>query len=425
MQRAVSHLDGRESGGAVEPIILARTLLRAQTDARLVQLAAEGHERPFEVIVERYRRPLERYCRRLLAPAMAEDVVQQVFLAAWLALRDGTQVRCLHGWLYRIAYNAALAAAHRPEFDYAQLRDSDRCADAADCVLERRATVREALAALATLPDRQREALLRIAVESRSPAEVADEFGLSRNALRQLVFRARSTLRAGAVAVAPSHLVAWVASLGQAGTGAVTTTTSGALLKVGAAALAAGAVGVSTAELVERPDRVPANPAAATARAAAGASGIAHDSVAPTARVESMALLRRDDRPGRRETAPRSGKGESGSERGAAPSRGVVPGDSERPGDQGQDDGSQEPKPDEDPGNADVTLDTDSDPDALARHASSDDESPDPDVQSSAESPSDDESPDPETDASESDEPGPEASTAEADDQPQAGASGP
>jgi hypothetical protein len=39
-------------------------LLRTQTDERLVALAAAGHERAFEAIVERYRRPLLRHCRR-------------------------------------------------------------------------------------------------------------------------------------------------------------------------------------------------------------------------------------------------------------------------------------------------------------------------------------------------------------------------
>jgi hypothetical protein len=33
-------------------------LLRAQTDERLVELARAGHERAFEAIVERYRKPL-------------------------------------------------------------------------------------------------------------------------------------------------------------------------------------------------------------------------------------------------------------------------------------------------------------------------------------------------------------------------------
>ena len=42
------------------------TLLRTQSDERLAALAAAGHERAFEAIVERYRRPLLRPCRRYL-----------------------------------------------------------------------------------------------------------------------------------------------------------------------------------------------------------------------------------------------------------------------------------------------------------------------------------------------------------------------
>ena len=50
-------------------------LLRTQSDARLVALAREGHERAFEAIVERYRRQLLRTCRRVLAEARAEDAL--------------------------------------------------------------------------------------------------------------------------------------------------------------------------------------------------------------------------------------------------------------------------------------------------------------------------------------------------------------
>lgn len=39
-------------------------LLAAQSDQRLVALVKEGHERAFEALVQRYRRPLLRYCRR-------------------------------------------------------------------------------------------------------------------------------------------------------------------------------------------------------------------------------------------------------------------------------------------------------------------------------------------------------------------------
>ena len=68
----------------------------------------DGHDRAFEAIVERYRRPLQRYLRRLLSEPLAEDVLQASFVRAWQALRAGTEVRDLRPWLYRIAHNQAL-----------------------------------------------------------------------------------------------------------------------------------------------------------------------------------------------------------------------------------------------------------------------------------------------------------------------------
>ena len=39
-------------------------LLSGQSDERLLNLARAGHERAFEALVQRYRRPLLRFCRR-------------------------------------------------------------------------------------------------------------------------------------------------------------------------------------------------------------------------------------------------------------------------------------------------------------------------------------------------------------------------
>ena len=94
--------------------LVSTPLLRAQSDRRLVALAADGHDRAFEAIVERYRRPLQRYLRRLLSEALAEDVLQATFVRAWQALRAGTDVRELRPWLYRIAHNQALKRCARP-----------------------------------------------------------------------------------------------------------------------------------------------------------------------------------------------------------------------------------------------------------------------------------------------------------------------
>src|SRR5215218_9381563 len=127
-------------------------LLRTQSDARLVALAREGHERAFEAIVERYRRQLLRSCRRVLPEARAEDALQQALLAAWRALERGDEVRELRPWLHRIAHNTSLNLLRQSGYDYEQLQESLRIADAAEDELERRAAVRQTPHGLASLP---------------------------------------------------------------------------------------------------------------------------------------------------------------------------------------------------------------------------------------------------------------------------------
>src|SRR3954447_10246351 len=189
-------------------------LLRTQSDERLVALARAGHERAFEAIVERYRAALLRASRRYLPEARAEDALQQAFISAWGALQRGDEIRDLRAWLYRIVHNTALNQLRVAGYDYAELEDSLRGTDAPQEEMERRAVVRQTLTGLAALPDRQREALLRIAVEGRSQDEVARELGVSEGAVRQLVHRARMTLRAATTAVIPWPVAEWAAAAG-------------------------------------------------------------------------------------------------------------------------------------------------------------------------------------------------------------------
>ena len=186
-------------------------LLRTQSDERLVVLARAGHERAFEAIVERYRGPLLRAARRYLPEARAEDALQQAYISAWSALQRGDEVRDLRAWLYRIVHNTALNQLRVSGYDYAELEDSLRASDAPQEEMERRAIVRQTLTGLAALPERQREALLRVAVEGRSQEEVARELGVTEGAVRQLVHRARLTLRAAATAITPLPVATWAA----------------------------------------------------------------------------------------------------------------------------------------------------------------------------------------------------------------------
>ena len=227
------------------------SLLRTQSDERLVELARAGHERAFEAIVQRYRKPLLRACRRYLPEARAEDALQQALLAAWTALQRGDEVRELRPWLYRIAHNTSLNTVRMSGYDHAELADSLRATDAPDEELERRAIVRQTLAGVAALPERQREALLRMALEGAGAEEVARDLGLSTGAVRQLVHRARMTLRAAATAITPLPLAGWAAGASGAGDGfaqriaelcapAATAGAGATVAKVGAVAVLAG-----------------------------------------------------------------------------------------------------------------------------------------------------------------------------------------
>src|SRR4051795_10048779 len=186
-------------------------LLRTQSDDRLVELARAGHERAFEAIVERYRGALLRASRRYLPEARAEDALQQAFISAWSALQRGDEIRDLRAWLYRIVHNTALNQLRVSGYDYAELDDALRGSEAPQEEMERRAVMRQTLTGLAALPNRQRDALLRGAIEGRSQEEVARELGVTEGAVRQLVHRARLTLRAAATAITPLPLATWAA----------------------------------------------------------------------------------------------------------------------------------------------------------------------------------------------------------------------
>ena len=183
--------------------VLGAPVLACQTDERLVELFRSGHDAAFEALVRRYRRPLLAYSRRLLPDERSEDALQQAFLNAYRAMRDGTGELRVRPWLYRIVHNAALDVLRRSCREELPLSDDHEAVEHPDQVFERRERLRETIAAVQALPQRQRDAIVLQELEGRSHEEIASRIGISEGAVRQLIHRARGSLRAAAAAIFP------------------------------------------------------------------------------------------------------------------------------------------------------------------------------------------------------------------------------
>ncbi len=235
----------------IEPARLAGSaLLRTQSDERLVDLTRDGNDRAFEAIVQRYRRPLLRYCTRMLPVTRAEDAGQQAFLSASTAIRSGDAELNLKPWLYRIAHNATLNALRQNGWTHEQLDESVDGVERPDQAAERRERFGEVMLAVKALPERQRDAILLREMEGRSYDEIASALDVTDGAVRQLLNRARTTLRAAAAALVPPDLAAWLAMRGGpadsvgARIAEICTGAGGAAVaaKLGAAVVVAGAI---------------------------------------------------------------------------------------------------------------------------------------------------------------------------------------
>jgi RNA polymerase sigma-70 factor (ECF subfamily) len=127
----------------------------------------------------------------------AEDVVQEVFLR--LAKHGARGIEDPKAWLCRIAWRASvdryrsLARANHEEFD-----ERMHVPSAFSSNTEQGAISRQTLALLdrmiATLPRKERDALLLISVEGMTSAEAAKVLGTTETSIRGRVFRARQRL---------------------------------------------------------------------------------------------------------------------------------------------------------------------------------------------------------------------------------------
>ncbi len=179
-------------------------------DADLLGRLRSGDEHAFASLVERYHAPMLRLAVSFVpSHAIAEEVVQDTWLAALRGLGEFEGRSSLKTWLFRILVNRARTTGERenrtvpvPAVDPARFDASGGWADPPEQWIEAAEDRAEAgkladrvRARVEELPGRQREVVVLRDVEGMSSEEVCAVLDITDANQRVLLHRGRSRLR--------------------------------------------------------------------------------------------------------------------------------------------------------------------------------------------------------------------------------------
>ena len=178
-------------------------LLRLQSDERLVALTRRGNQAAYEALVARYQARLLAFCRHMLGSREdAEDVLQEVFAAAYNAMVGDERPLNVRPWLYRIARNRSLNHLRRVQaigVDSMDVHLSENGASTADKV-HRREEFRLLVQDVQGLAETQRTALLLREIDALSYEQIAEAMETTVPSVKSLLVRARVSLAESAEA---------------------------------------------------------------------------------------------------------------------------------------------------------------------------------------------------------------------------------
>ena len=176
-------------------------------DAALMAKAAHGDVAAFEEIVERHQALIIGTVGRMLGNnSDVEDVAQQVFVRVWKSAARYRPTAKFTTWLLTITRNLVFNEARRRKrhpgdlLDVHEGEEALALVDSAGRVPDEQLLERELQhqidRAILALPEKQRMAVVLRRYEDKSYQEIGQVLGLSIAAVKSLLFRARTELRA-------------------------------------------------------------------------------------------------------------------------------------------------------------------------------------------------------------------------------------
>ena len=176
-------------------------------DLTLVRAFREGDDRAFEEIVRRYQRQVANVVYLTMGGrGEVEDLTQEVFMRVYRSMDRVAVETSLFSWIYRIATNVCIDELRRRKIRRVLSMDPttessgqhhdvfEEPARTSDALLAREQKD-QVLGALAKLTPAHRAALVLREYEDMSYREIAASLGISEQAVKSRIFRAREELK--------------------------------------------------------------------------------------------------------------------------------------------------------------------------------------------------------------------------------------
>ena len=170
-------------------------------DVELMLRLKRGDDSAFDGIVRRHQKNVLNLVYRYLGDAThAEDVAQEVFFKVYRARANYEPKAKFSTWLYRVTVNHCLNEIRSRKSQPAKMELVDdmleeSAGQEADERLRRQETRQAVKAAIDSLPEHQRMAVILARYEELSYEEIAETMGITLEAVKSVLHRAKETLK--------------------------------------------------------------------------------------------------------------------------------------------------------------------------------------------------------------------------------------
>jgi RNA polymerase sigma factor (sigma-70 family) len=187
--------------------VVTRPADQSTDDLDLVTAVRAGDDRAFELLFLRYQSRIAVYVRGMVRDhGRAEDITQEVFLAALRRMRATDREIAFKPWIYEIAKNACIDAFRRTRTTSEVSFDADEALGASDrgrlvavgsvpeTAVDTKLAIDNLCGAFGGLSQTHHDVLVMREFEGLSYVEIGERLGMSRAAVESTLFRARRRL---------------------------------------------------------------------------------------------------------------------------------------------------------------------------------------------------------------------------------------